>query len=175
MKKFLLILLFVVLLTPLAISEAGQQEGHYQVTHVVDGDTFDATDGHIIFRVRVVGMDAPEYQQSFWKWATTELRKLIEGKEIVIHPIGKGLDRYNRILGQVLLNGEDISLLMIRRGFAFYYRPRCRDYPEDKRLYEYDPTPCVNAEAEAQASHLVIWSDKFMELPCQFRREHPHH
>ena len=148
--------------------------GHYRVIHIVDGDTFDATDGHITFRVRIAGMDAPEYQQRFGKWATTEMKKLVEGKEVVIRPVGRGMDRYNRILGQVFREGKDLSLLMIERGFAFYYRPRCRDYPQDERLYEYDPQPYVKAESMARVAHLIVWSKGSAMLPCRFRREHPH-
>ncbi|MBI4211075.1 MAG: thermonuclease family protein [Deltaproteobacteria bacterium] len=172
-KIFLLLMPFI--LISLASARSSATDKHYHVVHIVDGDTFDATDGQITFRVRVAGMDAPESKQEFGKWATVELKKLIEGKEITIQPIAKGLDRYNRILGQVFLEGEDISLLMIQKGFAFYYRPRCRDYPEDKQLYDYDPRSYVDAEKAARATEVVIWSKKSVKLPCQFRKEHPYH
>ncbi len=172
-KKIFLLLIFFISL-PLGSARSSPTDKHYHVVHVVDGDTFDTTDGLVTFRVRVAGMDAPESKQAFGKLATVELKKLIEGKEIVIQPIGRGFDRYNRVLGQVFFEGKDISLLMIQRGFAFYYRPRCRDYPEDKQLYDYDPRPYVDAEKVARATNLVIWSNKSVTLPCQFRKEHPY-
>ncbi len=173
--KQLLLPLTIFVVTPLLFAHAEYADRYYRVVHVVDGDTFDATDGHITFRVRVAGMDAPEYNQKFGKWATIELKKLIEGKEITIRPVDRGFDRYNRILGQVFVEGKDLSLLMIQQGYAFYYRPRCQDYPQNKRLYQYDPQAYVKAEVEAKAAHLVIWSEGSSMLPCQFRREHPHH
>lgn len=154
---------------PVIVFAAGDHA--YHVTHIVDGDTFDATDGQITFRVRIAAMDAPESRQRYGQWATTELKRLIDGQEITIHAIGRGLDRYNRVLGQVFVAGEDVSLLMIRGGFATYYRPGCRDFPEDQRRYQYDPRPYVKAEAGARAAHLVLWSDSATKLPCQFRRE----
>lgn len=171
MKEVLLALLFLCL-PPLAMLNAAEN-GPYRVVHVVDGDTFDATDGHITFRVRIAAMDAPESHQRYGKWATGELTRLIDGKEITIHPVGRGLDRYNRVLGQVFVSGQDVSLVMIDGGFATYYRPHCRDFPEDKSLYQYDPRPYVEAEEKARSKHLVIWSDQDTELPCRFRKEHP--
>lgn len=172
--KPILFLVVLLLLTPCFSAQSSQQiEKHYRMLHVVDGDTFDATDGEIKFRVRIAGMDAPEKGQEFGKWATVELKKLIEGKEISIRSVGKGFDQYNRILGQVLVDGQDVSLLMIKAGAAFYYRPQCRDYPEDKKFYDYDPRAYVSAEAEARSTGRVVWSRAPVTLPCQFRREHP--
>jgi len=169
MKELLLLISFLFLPT-----WANASDVHYRVLHVVDGDTFDATDGNIKFRVRIAGMDAPEYKQAFGKSATIELKNLIEGKDVVIQPVERGLDKYDRVLGQVLSDGKDVSLLMIQGGFAFYYRPRCRDYPDDKQLYQYDPRPYVQAEATARAAHLIVWSQGTGLLPCQFRKENPH-
>lgn len=171
-KIFPLLILFILL--PLSPASSSPTDKPYQVVHVVDGDTFDATDGQVKFRVRIAGLDAPESKQAFGKLATLELKKLIEGKEIMILPVGRGLDQFNRVLGQVFFDGKDISTLMIGQGFAFYYRPRCRDFPEDKKLYDYDPEPYINAEQKAHDAGLVIWSDKSMKLPCQFRKDRPY-
>lgn len=168
-----LLLTSLLLLLPCLSAAAAQADRCYKVAHIVDGDTFDATDGHITFRVRVAGMDAPESHQKFGKWATIKLKELIAGKAIVIQPVGKGLDRYNRILGQVFVEGKDLSLIMIAQGYAFYYRPQCQNYPQNRRLYQYDPQAYVKAEAEAKAKQLVIWSEGSTMLPCQFRKDHP--
>ncbi len=145
----------------------------YRVIHVVDGDTFDATDGQIKFRVRIIGMDAPEKKQAFGKWATVELKKAIEGRDVAIRPVGRGLDKYNRVLGQIFVDGEDVAVRFIRQGLAYYYRPKCRDYSEDKKLYDYDPRPYVEAEAQARAARLAVWSSGSTLLPCQFRKQNP--
>lgn len=165
-------ILLVLFLWPFVVISAENTEGRYRVVHISDGDTFDATDGHITFRVRMIAMDAPESRQSFGQWATTELKKSIEGKVVVLQSVGKRpLDKYNRVLGQVFVDGKDISLSMIEKGFATYYRPRCKNYPEDKGLYTYDPRPYVEAEAKARAAGLGVWSEKNWMLPCQFRKE----
>src|SRR3989338_8288952 len=95
----------------------------YQVIKIIDGDTFDATDGNIKFRVRIAGMDAPEKGSPFSKLTTLELKKQLEGKKIEIKSVGRGLDRYNRALGQVMVDGRDIGIELIEMGLATYYRP----------------------------------------------------
>lgn len=148
----------------------------YHVTHVVDGDTFDATDGYLTFRVRMAAVDAPESKQDFGQWATMELRNLIENKNIVIKPVGKkGLDKFNRILARVFINEQDISLIMVENGLATYYRPRCQDFPEDKKLYPYDPRPYVEAESRARSAHTGIWSRNNFQLPCTYRKKNQRH
>ena len=149
-------------------AEAGNSH-LYQVVKVLDGDTFDATDGNIRFRVRIVGMDAPEKGTPFSKLATVELQRRIKGKKLEIRPIGTSLDRYNRILGQVIVDGRDVGIELIEMGIATYFRPGCVDYPANKKLYDYDPRPYIAAEISARAKQLYLWSDPNTVLPCKVR------
>lgn len=142
----------------------------YRVLKIIDGDTFDATDGNIKFRVRIAGMDAPEKGSPFSKLATVELKNRIEGKKVEIQPVGPKTDRYNRILGQVLVDDRDVGIDMIEMGLAAYYRPGCVDYPANKKSYDYDPRPYIAAEEKARAKKLYLWSDPKMVLPCEARR-----
>lgn len=142
----------------------------YKVTHVADGDTFDATDGNIIFRVRMAGIDAPEKKQPYGQMATLKLKELILDKEVAIQRIGSGRDAFNRVLGQVLIDQKDIGLEMIETGLATYYRPDCTEYPLNKKKYDYDPRPYVEAEERAKLAAKNFWSSKNL-LPCQFRKE----
>ncbi len=142
----------------------------YHVTKIIDGDTFDATDGTIHFRVRIAGMDAPEKGSPFSKQATFALQQKIANTPIEIHSVGRGLDMYNRVLGQVVAGGHDVGIALITMGLATYYRPGCVDYPANKSKYNYDPTPYITAEQSARAQHLGMWSDVHTVLPCVVRR-----
>jgi micrococcal nuclease len=144
----------------------------YTVAKVVDGDTVDVSDGTVKFRIRIAGMDAPEHDQAFGQNAKAELIDLVGGKEITIKPIGEGIDRYGRSLGQIFVGGQDVSLLMIQKGFAYYYRPTCEDYPLGAKKFNYDPRAYVSAEATAKQSKLNLWSVDRGELPCAFRKSH---
>ncbi len=170
---------FIFLFTLFSVSSFAQSSNSpktYHVTHVVDGDTFDATDGHLTFRVRMAAVDAPESKQDFGQWATTELRNLIENKDVAIEPAGKkGLDKFNRILARIFIKEQDVSLMMVEKGLATYYRPRCNDFPEDKKLYPYDPRPYVEAESRARSTHTGIWSRNNFQLPCAYRKKNQRH
>ena len=142
----------------------------YKVTRVSDGDTFDATDGNIVFRVRIAGIDAPEKKQAFGQMATSRLKELILDKNIEIVRVGSGHDAFNRVLGQVVVDGKDIGIEMISQGLATYYRPGCVDYPLNKKKYDYDPRAYVDAETVARSGNINFWSGN-TELPCQYRKE----
>lgn len=146
------------------------QKHQYQVVHIIDGDTFVASDGNVSFHVRMAGIDAPEKDQAYGKVAKLRLQEMIKGKSITIDPVGKGYDRYGRVLGKVVVDGTDPALTLVQEGLATYYRPSCRDYPEDKREYDYDVTPYLQAETAAKQLKKNIWSDPNIILPCKWRR-----
>lgn len=150
------------------------QAQSYFLVKVVDGDTIVATDGNIRFKLRIAGMDAPEHDQAYGKAAKTILEKLLSNKPLQIKPVGGGIDIYGRSLGQVSIGGIDVSIVMIKMGYATYYRPKCQDYPTNADLYNYDPRAYVEAEAVAKNKKLNIWSSKYTELPCQYRKNNPH-
>lgn len=143
----------------------------YTVIKVSDGDTLTATDGHLKFKVRLAGLDAPESAQPFGKVAAGELRRLVLNQSVAIDPVGNGLDAYNRVLAKVLLGNVDVSQALIANGFAYYYRPGCKEYPENARAYDYDPRPYVEAEKLAKSQKLNLWASSGQELPCSYRKK----
>lgn len=166
-------LFFTLLLicTNLTASEINRDSTYgYRVVHVIDGDTFVASDGNVSFHVRIAGIDAPEKSQDFGKASKLKLEKLVKDKTIQIIPVGKGYDHYGRVLGKVLLGGKEPALILIQEGLATYYRPTCSDYPEGKQKYEYDISPYLSAEAEAKKQKKGIWSKSNLILPCEWRK-----
>ncbi len=106
-----------------ALSLAGQ----FKVTRVYDGDTFKAKGYDIEIKVRLAGIDTPETSkrkgqpsQPYSQKAKKHLAALILNKVVDIK--GYGLDRYNRILGVIYLNGKNINLEMVKAGLAEVYR-----------------------------------------------------
>jgi micrococcal nuclease len=149
--------------------ECGPQS--YKLAYVIDGDTFVATDNEIQFKVRIAGIDTPEKKQPLSQKATTKLESLLKNKTITFKKVGKGMDIYSRALGHVYANGENIGLIMIEEGLAYYYRPTCKDYPQNKEKYNYDPLPYINAENKAKESKLGVWSGEELMQPCAWRRK----
>ena len=142
----------------------------YKVIKIQDGDTFTATDGNLKFRVRIVGMDAPEKRQPYGKVASHRLSEMILNKDVEITSVGRGMDRYGRILGIVSLGGENIAINLIKQGLATYYRPTCQDYPLGQKKYNYDPELYLKAESQARKEKLNIWKTQVFIYPCKYRK-----
>ena len=170
----LIVLAAVLCLVPVrsvnAEKNAAWKDNTYRVVRVSDGDTFVATDGNIRFKVRIAGIDAPEKRQPYGKNAHYRLTQLLEKQEIRIEPVGKGYDRYSRVLGKVYIANRDIGVILVNDGLATYYRPTCRDFPEARKKYNYDPRPYIAAEIAARKKHRGMWRDRDTELPCEYRR-----
>ena len=67
-------------------------------------------------------------------------------------------DRYGRVLGIILYEGQDINLLMIKSGMAHHYR-------------HFDKTPeYMIAEKEAREKKVGLGQDANPIEPYQFRK-----
>ncbi len=89
-----------------------------RVSKVLDGDTFTLSGESR--RIRVWGLDAPEWNHQDGPTATSTLRRLISGKHLRCDVLD--VDRYGRLVAQCLLpNGRDIAAEMIRSGAATEY------------------------------------------------------
>jgi len=170
-KSLLTILIALVLHWPYSFVYA---KNFFIVTGVNDGDTITCQGGGIIFRVRLAGIDAPEKgrgkrpEQPYAEAARKYLENLILGKKVIIKQIE--LDRYNHVLGIVYLeqksgffssDRQDINLEMLKWGFA--------EVPRGK--HKFDIRPYRQAEKEAKAQKLNIWSQKDYVSPREWRRK----
>ena len=61
-----------------------------------------------------------------------------------------GLDRYNRVLGVIFLEGKNINLEMNKAGLAEVYR--------GKPPKGFDSKPYIQSEAEAKETQRGMWS-----------------
>ncbi len=72
-------------------------------------------------------------------------------------------DRYGRQIGKVLVNGQDVNLVQVERGMAWFYRQYQREQsPNDQRLYE-------AAEDTAKAGKRGLWRDADPVAPWVWR------
>ena len=105
----------------------------------------------------------PEKSQAFGTVSKQNLAALVFGRTVTIE--WRKRDRYQRILGKVLLNGEDINLEQIRAGLAWHYRHYAKDQlPVDRELY-------ALAEDAARSSGAGLWRDPAPVPPWDFRRK----
>jgi len=103
------------------------------VTRVVDGDTIHVRIGLKTKKVRLIGIDSPEFGDCFFQEARGALRAMAQAK--VVRLVGDRSqtrrDRYQRLLAYVILpNGVDAGRNLLTRGFAelFVTSPRFTRY-----------------------------------------------
>lgn len=118
-------ILGAVFLAVMALPSAGSSETvSASQIYVVDGDTIDISGE----RVRLVGFDTPEtyrsrcnYEKRLGDLATARVRELVGGVariELVLLP---GRDRYDRLLGRLIVNGTDVGDTLMAEGLARRY------------------------------------------------------
>ncbi len=134
-----------------------------KVIGVSDGDTITVLDNNKqSHTVRLVGIDAPEKSQAFGQAAKKSLSDLVFGKQVEV--LWEKRDRYQRMLGKVMLHGQDICLEQIKRGMAWHYKQYQRDQsPQDLADY-------AAAEQSARQDKTGLWADATPMEPAEFRR-----
>jgi len=125
---------------------------------VVDGDTI-VLNGE---KIRFSGIDTPELKQT----CINGDEKVFCGKiakMLLIKKIGnqtpkciiEGKDAYKRTLAECFVNGESLSVFLVRSGYAFAYRKYSDKFIKDEEF--------------AKKNKLGMWSMKF-KYPWDFRR-----
>ena len=129
---------------------------------VIDGDTIDVART----RIRLLGLDAPESDQSCTdaagkRWlcgraATHALIRHLAAQQL--RCLGSALDRYRRLLAICTLpDGSDVNAWLVQEGWAPTYH---------SSLYR-------TQEAEARAAKRGIWAGSFIP-PSEWRHRHRH-
>ena len=151
----------IVLLLALPLAQADTLTG--RVVRVTDGDTIVVLDASKIqHKIRLQGIDAPERSQAFGTKSKENLSNLVAGKSVLVDY--SKYDRYQRILGKVLVNGEDVNLEQVEAGMAWHYKKYQREQsPSDRIKYS-------DAELEARRRNLGLWRDPNPIPPWDYRR-----
>lgn len=123
---------------------------------ITDGDTIRVEIGGREYRVRYIGIDAPELgdqPQPFAVEAKNANRELLGNRPITLEKDISETDRYGRLLRHVwVLDGSAwilVNLELIRRGLA-----RAGSYPPDVKYTDSLYRP---AQRQAAAQRLGIW------------------
>ena len=95
-----------------------------RVVAVVDGDTIDVQLPQGTERVRLIGIDTPEIgrrgarDECYAAEARAALDELVYGRDVELRddPSQGDVDAYGRLLRQVMVDGEDAALTLLRAG-----------------------------------------------------------
>jgi len=134
-----------------------------RVTRVVDGDTLVVlSEGQAQHKIRLAGIDAPERAQPYGHKSTEHLSGLVAGRFVVVD--WQKRDRYGRIVGKVVLAGEDVCLEQVEAGLAWHYKRYAGEQsPEDRQAY-------AKAEEEAREARRWLWAEPKPLPPWEWRR-----
>ena len=130
---------------------------------VTDGDTIVVLDADKVqHKIRLQGIDAPERRQAFGTKSKEHLSDLVAGKTVEVDY--SKYDRYGRVLGIVLVNGEDANLEQVEAGMAWHYKKYQREQsPSDRVKYS-------DAELEARRHKVGLWRDPNPMPPWDYRQ-----
>ncbi|MGL4666640.1 MAG: thermonuclease family protein [Saezia sp.] len=171
-KNILLPFLFLVLLAALVLYQQWQpkeedgQALECKIMGIADGDTLTAQCDSAKIRIRLMAIDAPEYDyknsaniQPYARQSRDYLKSLClhAQAKIFVHYA----DQYGRSVADVRCGNVDVSEAQIRAGMAWVYDRYASDYPHLHAL-----------QKSAQESRAGLWSASNPTPPWRWRNEH---
>lgn len=156
MKNLLTIIVFALSFVIVSARPNAGEEIAGKCISVTDGDTIKIYTGEAVYKVRLEGIDAPEPGQEFSSKAKQALEQKIKGKNITIEVTG--YDKYRRMLGKLLLDGEDIQFWLVRNGWAWQFTKYNKS--EELKL----------AQSQAKQEKRGLWTGSLKPMsPWQYR------
>jgi micrococcal nuclease len=128
------------------------------VTHVSDGDTVwvQPLHGGEAYKVRLLGIDAPEICQPWGQQSRAALHAVLQGQVVEVR--ARTRDSYGRLLAQLSRQGNDVGAWMVGQGYAWSYS------------YKSNAGPYEALQLQAQTQHLGLFSDGRALQPRWFRK-----
>lgn len=96
----------------------GTEREFATVSNVVDGDTIDVLIEGVSFRIRYIGVDAPEIGEPFFSQATSQNAELVHGTTVTLVKDVSHTDEDGNLLRFVVSGNQFVNYELVRRGFA---------------------------------------------------------
>lgn len=135
-----------------------------RVVYVYDGDTICVRHRFRKLRIRLLGIDAPEFEQEYGQESQQYLQSLVLHKKVEISAIG--VDIYGRYLGKVVYGDRDAGCDLLEAGLAWpYFRFFGNLSTEDRKRYR-------GVSRQAYRYRRGLWRQKQPVAPWVWRRNH---
>ncbi len=166
MTKLLFAIVSLATWLPIAHAKPGPHEP-FEVTGRVlknhDGDTIKLrTVEHGTIDVRLSGADTPETGQAYWRAARGALRELVAGKPVTVWCYKT--DKYEREVCHVSVDGNDVGLSLIQRGYAW----NAHMFAHELTTTQQNTYP--QAEEQARRQRLGLWQEPDPMPPWECRK-----
>jgi endonuclease YncB( thermonuclease family) len=96
-----------------------------RVTKVIDGDSLEVSHQGKKLRVRLWGIDTPEWRQEFSHKAKAFTRDRVQGRRVELQP--KDRDKYGRLVAVVKVGGSTLNEELLREGLAWVHIYYCKE------------------------------------------------
>lgn len=111
-----------------------------------------------LVKIRLSGIDAPEKDQAYGAASRRSLAEMVLHKQIQVHTVA--IDKYERSVAQLEVNGLMVNEEMVRRGMAWEYS----HFHSDRRY--------ISLEKEARQAGRGLWAQRDPIPPWQWRKQH---
>ncbi len=133
------------------------------VIAVHDGDTITLQNESGQKKIRLAGIDAPELKQPYGVESRRALREVVLDKQVRVETAK--IDKFGRVVGRVILDGQDINLKQLQLGMAWVYRAYLKELSkEDRATY-------LEAEAQSKVTPVGLWKDSNPVEPWIWRKK----
>lgn len=153
--------ILVLLALPLAVCSSGSAAAlHGKVSDVFDGESIAILSQTHTLKVKLIGVAAPDKNQTYASVAQQHLADLILNKFVVVKYSAM---RDGYLVGQVMLGEMDVCAQMLRDGVA-WYKPAEGDLSQPEReMYE-------ASQAAARNERRGLWQEASPLSPWEFRQ-----
>ena len=127
-----------------------------KVASVSDGDTLILTTEDSRFKIRLSDIDAPEKKQAGGEEAKSFLKKIVEGRQVIINYTGT--DRYKRLIGSIYIEDVNVNLVMVCAGHAWHYKKFSKN------------EVFAMAEVAARSAKNGLWAEENPVPPWTYRK-----
>lgn len=159
---FTRILLLAASLLLANISAADTLEG--RVVGVSDGDTVTVLDDtNTQWKIRLMGIDAPEKKQAFGNRSKESLSALVFDRQVTVEYSKK--DKYGRTVGKIVVNDVDANIEQVKAGMAWHYKKYQSEQSDADRI------AYSQAEDRARAGKVGLWLDPEPTPPWDWRKQ----
>jgi micrococcal nuclease len=134
------------------------QEFTSKVIAVLDGDTVLVRRNGRLMKIRLAEIDAPEKTQPYGSVSRDTLAVMVLHRQISLHTLA--VDKYERTVAQLIVNGLNVNEEMVRRGMAWEYS----NYHSDRRY--------IALQHEARQARRGLWAQSDPIPPWEWRLRH---
>lgn len=136
-----------------------------KVTKVADGDTITVLDNNgAQHKIRFAYIDAPEKAQAHGIASKDALEQLVGGKQVSVYVTD--VDRYQREVAVVSVNGLDVNYEQIKNGNAWHYQTYAKKSQPSSDYNKY-----AAALQNAEKNRVGLWRGKNPQEPWNWRAQ----